>query len=192
MRCPYCSMNNDKVGDTRTSTDGFVVRRRRTCRACGRKFTTFERIEVTLRVIKRDGSQEPYDRKKLQEGLEHACRKRLLQDSEEKILTLIAQVERDIISVFETEVESRFIGERVMHYLSELDQVAYVRFASVYRDFKDAEDFVRELQRMEQNPEMPCLSSEYIPKKKTSRFPKAKRSRYGEHGLLEESSEPPS
>ena len=179
MRCPFCHQDNDKVGDTRTSTDGFVVRRRRTCCACSRKFTTYERVEATqIRVVKRDGSRVPFDRERLRQGLERACWKRQISDTQ--ISTLIAQVERDIDSAFETEVESRFIGERVMRYLGELDQVAYVRFASVYRHFKDADDFVRELQRMQQNPDLPCLSSEYVPKKKHSQFPKMKRNRYKE------------
>jgi len=177
MRCPFCHQDNDKVGDTRTSVDGFVVRRRRTCYACGKKFTTYERVETTqIRVIKRDGLRVPFDRERLQQGIERACWKR--QISDEQIAALITQVEHDIESLFETEVESRFIGERVMYYLGELDQVAYVRFASVYRQFKDADDFARELQRMKQNPDMPGLSSEYEPKRKLSRFPKGKRSRY--------------
>jgi len=179
MRCPFCQQENDKVGDTRTSTDGFVVRRRRSCLACGRKFTTYERVEATqIRVIKRDGSRVPFDRDRLQQGIERACWKRQISDTQ--ISMLITQVEHDIDAAFETEVQSQFIGERVMHYLGELDQVAYVRFASVYRHFKDADDFVRELQRMRQNSDMPCLSSEFVPKKKTSRFPKKKRSRYNE------------
>ena len=185
MRCPFCHQDNDKVGDTRHSADGFVVRRRRTCLSCEKKFTTYERVEATqTRVVKRDGSRVPFDRESLRHGLERACWKR--QISESQITTLIAQVERDIESAFETEVESRFIGERVMHYLGELDQVAYVRFASVYRHFKDADDFTRELQRMRQNPDIPSLSSEYLPKKKTSRFPKAKRIRHDTNGLLGE------
>jgi len=209
MRCPYCYQDNDRVGDTRTSVDGFVVRRRRVCCACGRKFTTYERVESPrILVRKRDGSLTPFDRDSLQQGLERACWKR--QISDEQIAAVIAQIERDIDASFESEVESRFIGERVMHYLHELDQVAYVRFASVYRDFKDADDFVKELQRMEQNPGMPCrsseflpkkktmpekselekelrlASSEFLPKKKTTQFPKTKRSRYKEQepGLL--------
>ena len=179
MRCPYCQQDNDRVGDTRTSVDGFVVRRRRICCACGEKFTTYERVETpNIPVIKRDGTQVPFDRESLQRGVLRACWKRKISD--EQIAALIAQVERDIDSSFETVVESRFIGERVMYYLHKLDQVAYVRFASVYRQFKDADDFVRELQRMEQNPDMPCLSAEYQPKRKTTQFPKTKRSRYKE------------
>ena len=185
MRCPHCSQDNDKVGDTRHSADGGVVRRRRICLACGMKFTTYERIEATqTRVIKRDGSRVPFDREKLKQGLERACMKRPI--GELQISTLIAQVERDIESAFETEVESRFIGEGVMHYLAELDQVAYVRFASVYRQFKDADDFAAELQRMKQNPNMPDHSSEYLRNKRNSQFSKAKRSRYNGQGLLGE------
>ena len=188
MRCPYCHQNNDKVDDTRTSVDGCVVRRRRACRACDKKFTTYERVESPrVSVIKRDGSRVPFDRSSLQRGVGSACWKR--QISDEQISALIAQVERDIDAAFEAEVESRFIGERVMHYLHALDQVAYVRFASVYRDFKDADDFVLELHRMKQNPEMPCLSSEFLPKRKTTQFPKPKRSRYTEQSLLQEEGE---
>jgi len=179
MRCPFCHQDNDKVGDTRTSVDGFVVRRRRTCCACEKKFTTYERVEATqIRVIKRDGSHVPFDHEKLRHGIERACWKRKV--SEDQIAALIVQVEHDINSAFDTEVNSQFIGERVMHYLAELDQVAYVRFASVYRHFEDADDFIRELQRMKQNPDMPSLASEYVPKKKQSLFPKGKRNRYKE------------
>ena len=177
MRCPFCHQDHDKVGDTRTSADGLFVRRRRTCCACERKFTTYERVEETkIRVIKRDGSMVPFDREKLRQGIERACWKR--QVSEDQITALIAQVEQDIHSAFETEVKSQFIGEQVMHYLAELDQVAYVRFVSVYRHFKDADDFIRELQRMKQNHEMPFLAPEYVPEHTQSLFPKGKRSRY--------------
>jgi transcriptional repressor NrdR len=183
MRCPFCQQDNDKVDDTRHSTDGSVVRRRRKCCACGKKFTTYEKIgEITqIRVIKRDGSRVPFDRKKLHEGIERACWKRPISD--EQIMTLITQVELDIDAKCESEVQTQFIGEQVMHYLGELDQVAYVRFASVYRQFKDADDFVRELQRMKENPDMPSVSSEYVPQKKISRFPKTKRSRYDEYDI---------
>jgi len=179
MLCPYCNQDNDRVADTRTGADGSFVRRRRECCACKKKFTTYERVEVTqIRVIKRDGSRVPFDRERLVHGVERACWKR--QISDEQIETLVAQVEQDINVSFDKEVESRYIGERVMHYLGLLDQVAYVRFASVYRDFESADDFARELQRMSQNPDMPCLSSEYLPKKRHSRFPKEESSRYDE------------
>jgi len=174
--CPFCHQDNDRVADTRTSTDGSVVRRRRECCNCGRKFTTYERVEATqVRVIKRNGSRVPFDRARLQQGIERACWKR--QISDDQITALITQVEHDINRTFDVEVESRYIGKQVMHYLGKLDQVAYVRFASVYRDFADADDFARELQRMSQNPDMPCHSSEYVPKKKHSRFSKGKHRR---------------
>jgi len=126
-------------------------------------------------VIKRNDSRVPFDHEKLRGGIERACWKR--QVSEEQIAALIARVEHDINTTFGTEVRSQFIGERVMHYLAELDQVAYVRFASVYRHFKDADDFIRELQRMKQNPDTLCHPAEYPPKKKQSLFPKGRRNR---------------
>jgi transcriptional repressor NrdR len=180
MQCPYCHKEDaDEVADTRTFPDR--VRRRRKCCACEKRWTTIERIEATqIRVIKRDGSRVPFNRERLQQGLERACWKRRI--SHAQIEALIAQVEQDIKSAFETEVESRFIGERVMYFLATLDQVAYVRFASVYRHFENADDFIQELKRMEQNPDMPCLSSEYVPKKKHSHLSKGKRSRYREGG----------
>lgn len=147
MKCPFCHTDNDKVVDTRTSDDGFVVRRRRACNSCGKRFTTYERIETTsIKVIKRDGSRVPFDREKLRIGLEHACWKRPV--SEAQLSTLMAEVESQIDQSFDTEVESRFIGELVMQLLSKLDQVAYVRFASVYRQFQDARDFANELKPM--------------------------------------------
>lgn len=147
MKCPFCHTDNDKVLDTRTSEDGFVVRRRRACNSCGKRFTTYERIETTcVKVVKRDGSRVPFDREKLRTGLEHACWKRPV--SEAQLSTLMAEVESQIDQTFDTEVESRFIGELLMQLLRELDQVAYVRFASVYRQFQDARDFANELKPM--------------------------------------------
>lgn len=152
MKCPHCHQDNDKVTDTRTSSDGGEIRRRRTCGNCGRRFTTFERAEaVQRRVVKRDGTRVPYKREKMQQGLERACWKRKISD--EQIAELMKQVERDIESTFEKEVDSRFIGERMMHYLADLDQVAYVRFASVYRHFENADDFIKELTEMHKNPD---------------------------------------
>jgi len=181
MLCPYCNQDHDRVADTRTSADGSAVRRRRECYHCGRKFTTYERVEAAqIRVIKRDGSRVPFDRERLQQGIERACWKR--QISDEQIAVLINQVEHDINRTFDAEVESRYIGEQVMYYLGALDQVAYVRFASVYRHFESADDFARELQRMSQNPDMPSLSSEYVPKRRHSRFPRGKSNRHKEEG----------
>ncbi|MDR2761074.1 MAG: transcriptional regulator NrdR [Planctomycetaceae bacterium] len=150
MRCPVCHKDNDRVVDTRSSDDGGVIRRRRECCNCGKRFTTFERVEVTsIQVIKKDGHRAPFDREKLRRGLERACWKRPV--SADQITTLIAQVEGDVNSTFYSEVASRFIGERVMSYLRELDQVAYVRFASVYLRFSDARDFAQELDDMMNN-----------------------------------------
>ncbi len=147
MKCPFCHNENDRVVDSRISDDGFVIRRRRECNRCDQRFTTYERIETPqVRVVKRDGTRSPFDREKVRQGLERACWKRPISD--DQIASLVAKVERDIDTTFETEVDSSFVGQQVMQYLAELDQVAYVRFASVYRQFKDANDFARELGEM--------------------------------------------
>ena len=147
MKCPFCGDKNDRVVDTRASDDGFVVRRRRMCLGCSKKFTTYERIEVTnIRVIKRDGTRVPFDRAKLRQGIERACWKRPI--SEGQISGLLAELETQIESDADTEVHTDYIGELVMRLLRNLDDVAYVRFASVYRQFKNVEDFARELEPM--------------------------------------------
>ncbi|MDR1480697.1 MAG: transcriptional regulator NrdR [Planctomycetaceae bacterium] len=162
MKCPICHQDNDRVVDTRMSDDGSVIRRRRECCNCGRRFTTFERLEVTsTQVVKKDGHRVPFDREKLRCGLERACWKRPV--SEEQITTIIAQVEIDVNSSFNSEVDSRFIGERVMEYLREIDQVAYVRFASVYLCFEEARDFAKELDNMMDSPKK---REDYPPPKK--------------------------
>ena len=140
-------MDNDRVIDTRASEDGFAIRRRRECLACKRRYTTYEHIEgTTVKIVKKDGSREPFDRVKIKQGLEKACWKRPISDAQlEKILS---EVEKEIDENFEAEVESRHVGEMVMRRLRALDQVAYVRFASVYRQFKDARDFVDEIKPM--------------------------------------------
>ncbi len=145
MRCPYCQIDNDKVIDSRASEDGLAIRRRRECLGCRRRYTTFERVEeVSIKVIKKDGNRVPFDRSKIKAGLEKACWKRPISD--DQIEAAVSSVERQIYDRFENEVETRDIGELVMKELARLDQVAYVRFASVYREFKDAHDFVEELQ----------------------------------------------
>jgi transcriptional repressor NrdR len=145
MRCPYCQIDNDKVIDSRASEDGMAIRRRRECLGCHRRYTTFERVEESsVRVIKKDGNRVPFDRAKIKAGLEKACWKRPI--SEDRIEATVSAVEREIYDRFENEVETSDIGELVMKELAKLDQVAYVRFASVYREFKDARDFVEELQ----------------------------------------------
>lgn len=148
MQCPFCRQNETKVIDSRAS-DEFSIRRRRECLdiKCGKRFTTYEKIEEeSLRVIKKDGTRVPYDREKIHSGLEKACYKRPVSD--EQIERIITEVEGEIRQNFEREVPSRYIGEQVMERLRDVDQVAYVRFASVYREFKDVSDFVDELEPM--------------------------------------------
>ena len=147
MKCPFCQDDNDRVIDTRASQDGSAVRRRRECLACKRRYTTYERIEgTTIKVIKKDGTREPFDRGKIKRGLEKACWKRPIRDAQ--LEAIISAVENDVEANFESEVESSHLGKLVMQQLGELDQVAYVRFASVYRQFKDLHDFVSELKPM--------------------------------------------
>lgn len=147
MRCPFCRVDNDRVVDTRASEEGFSIRRRRECLGCQRRYTTYERIdELAIKVVKRDGVREPFDREKIRRGMARACWKRPISD--ERIDAVVAAVESDIYANFDTEVDSRFVGQRVMEQLADVDQVAFVRFASVYRQFKDVRDFVNELQPM--------------------------------------------
>lgn len=144
MRCPFCHFDNDKVLDTRANEDGYSIRRRRCCQNCNRRFPTIERVErATIRVIKRDESREPFDAFKISSGIERACWKRKV--STERIRTLVQTIETEVYERYDDEVPSREIGELVMERLVEVDQIAYVRFASVYRDFKDVRDFMREI-----------------------------------------------
>ena len=144
MRCPYCKSNNDKVIDSRTSGDAAVIRRRRECLECGRRFTTYETIEeIQLRVIKKDGSRVPFDRAKLRAGILKACEKRPV--SQEQIEEICRRIEAQLNEMFDKDVSSQFVGNLVMNELRKLDLVAYVRFASVYREFKDVEQFLEEL-----------------------------------------------
>jgi transcriptional repressor NrdR len=147
MKCPHCQIDSDRVIDSRASQDGAAIRRRRECTKCGRRFTTYERIEGTsLKIIKKDGTREPFDRVKIKQGLEKACWKRHISD--DQLEAIVNAVENELEGRFEPEVPSGDVGELVMGHLRELDQVAYVRFASVYRHFKDVRDFVQELQPM--------------------------------------------
>ncbi len=146
--CPFCRHGETKVIDSRASQQ-FVIRRRREClnAACGRRFTTYEKIEESpLKVIKKDGTRIPFDREKIRVGLEKACYKRPV--SESQIETIICDVEAYVYENFDREVPSRDIGEKVFEALRAVDQVAFVRFASVYREFKDVNDFVEELEPM--------------------------------------------
>jgi transcriptional repressor NrdR len=144
MKCPFCGCIENKVIDSRLSLGGEVTRRRRECNECERRYTTYERIELALPlVIKRDRTREPFDREKLLAGIRRACVKRPI--AWEKIDQLVSDVEKEISESGEKEVESARLGEKVMAGLRELDQVAYVRFASVYRSFKDIHEFMAEL-----------------------------------------------
>lgn len=151
MKCPFCRKDNDRVIDSRSSQDRFAIRRRRECLACHQRYTTYERMEeTTVKVVKKDGVREPFNRTKIKQGLEKACWKRPVSD--DQIEAIIASVENELEVRFEPEVESWFVGELVMQYLREIDEVAYVRFASVYRQFKDVQDFVDELRPMLDEP----------------------------------------
>ena len=146
MRCPFCGNSEDRVVDSRESREGDVIRRRRECAACERRFTSYEKIEApTFQVVKRDQRREAYDRTKLMQGLQVACRKRPVPQAElERIADLI---EQSMIDAGEREISSQRLGTMVMDRLRDLDPVAYVRFASVYRRFEDVDAFVKELNR---------------------------------------------
>ncbi len=147
MRCPFCAHLESKVIDSRVSTAGDVIRRRRECESCARRFTSRERVEDVLPVVvKKDGVREPFDREKVLRGVRLACNKRPV--AMDRIEKFIDELERDLVDSEAKEVASQDIGERVMRKLRELDEVAYVRFASVYRSFRDIEEFRSELDRM--------------------------------------------
>lgn len=144
MRCPFCRKDNDRVIDSRASNDGASIRRRRECLSCERRYTTYERPEeTTIKVVKKDGSRAPFSREKIQSGLERACWKRPI--STRQIESTVNAIENDVYQNHETEIETRDLGLLVMEHLRELDEVAFVRFASVYRQFSDAQDFFEEL-----------------------------------------------
>ena len=148
MRCPYCRQDDDKVIDSRSASEGTVIRRRRECLECGKRYTTYEQVEqVPLRVIKKDGSRVGFDGHKILAGLLKACEKRPVPT--ERLTELVRTIERELVENFDGEVETRWIGERVMEQLKLIDPVAYVRFASVYREFKDVSDFADELRLLE-------------------------------------------
>ena len=148
MRCPKCRTVDDKVIDSRSSRDGALIRRRRECLKCGARFTTYEEIyREKLRVKKRSSQYEEFDRRKLLAGIEKACEKRLV--TTEQIEALAEEVITELENEFGREVTSKQIGERVMQHLRKLDAVAYVRFASVYRQFRDAEQFIDEIKQMD-------------------------------------------
>ena len=147
MRCPYCNGENTRVVDSRPVEEDNSIRRRRVCDDCSRRFTTYEKIEsIPLMVIKKDQSREKYNREKITDGVMRACHKRKV--SVQQMNDLINQVETEIFNREEKEIKSSEIGEMVMSHLKDLDTVAYVRFASVYREFKDANTFMDELKKL--------------------------------------------
>jgi transcriptional repressor NrdR len=148
VRCPFCKEDRDKVIDSRSSDAGRVIRRRRQCLECKKRFTTYEKIGESFRlyVVKKDSSRVPYERDKIISGLQKACYKRPV--SAEQIRQIADRVEEDIFRSFDKEVSSAFIGDSVMKHLRGVDKVAYIRFASVYRDFKDADDLIEEVSQV--------------------------------------------
>jgi len=147
MKCPFCGEMDNKVIDSRVSKDGAVIRRRRECIDCTRRFTTYEHIEeIPIMIVKKDGRREVFSRDKVRLGLQKACQK--LDISTNVIEDFIEDLERDLRETGEKEIPSRVVGEKIMHQLHELNDIAYVRFASVYREFKDVNDFVDELKTL--------------------------------------------
>jgi len=147
MKCPFCKADDDRVVDSRASADGFAIRRRRECLSCSRRYTTYERIEESpIRVIKKDGSREPFERRKILAGLMRACEKRPV--SIDTLDEIVSRIEHQVTEQFDREVPSKFIGRLVMREIRKVDQVAFVRFASVYRDFKDVTEFMDEIRPM--------------------------------------------
>jgi transcriptional repressor NrdR len=147
MKCPFCSHENTRVIDSRPAEDNNSIRRRRVCDECGKRFTTYEKIEtIPLIIIKKDNNREAYNRSKIEGGLIRACHKRPV--SVQQITILVDEVENEIFSMVEKEISSQVIGELLMNKLKDLDPVAYVRFASVYREFKDVNTFMDELKKL--------------------------------------------
>ncbi len=147
MRCPYCGKEDNRVIDSRPVEDNNSIRRRRICDSCGRRFTTYEKVEtIPIVVIKKDNNREPYDRSKIEGGILRACHKRPV--SMNQIKKTVDEIEAEIFDREEKEIPSAAIGEMVMSRIHDLDPVAYVRFASVYREFKDVETFMDELEKV--------------------------------------------
>lgn len=153
MRCPFCKEDRDKVIDSRASDGSRVIRRRRQCLACNRRFTTYEKVgeHFKLSVVKKDSSRVPYDREKIVAGLQKACYKRPV--SAEQIQQITDRVEEEVFRSFDKEVSSSVIGESVMKHLKAVDKVAYIRFASVYREFTDAGEFIEQVKQAIEEPD---------------------------------------
>ena len=147
MKCPFCSHENTRVIDSRPADDNASIRRRRICDECGKRFTTYEKVEtIPVIIIKKDNNRETYDRSKVEAGVLRACHKRPISASQ--ITQLVDEVETEIFNLEEKEISSQTVGERVMNKLKSLEAVAYVRFASVYREFKDVNTFLEELKKV--------------------------------------------
>ena len=152
MKCPFCNAADTRVIDSRPADDNASIRRRRQCETCGKRFTTYEKLEtMPLMIVKKDNSREPYDRSKIEAGIIRSCHKRPV--SSEQISSLVDQIENALFSREQREISSSVIGEMVMEKLKDLDPVAYVRFASVYREFKDVDTFMQELTKLLEHQE---------------------------------------
>lgn len=150
MKCPFCQKSDTKVIDSRILQEGFSVRRRRKCEVCAKRFTTYETIEVSMPyVVKLDGRREPYRREKILQGFEKACQKRPIPT--EQIEKIVNSIEKNILEIADKEIKTTQIGRIVMSYLRDLDPVAYIRFASVYRKFQDVDEFVHDIQHEEKH-----------------------------------------
>lgn len=165
MLCPYCERDDDKVIDSRASDVGKSIRRRRECQKCNRRFTTFERVEKTSRlmVIKRDGTRVPFDPEKVLRGLQAACGKRPI--SEEQKVELVREVEEELMRMFEREVPSKEVGVRVASLLRTIDPIVYIRYASEYFNFQDLEDISREVSDLQEAPPVFPTQSDLFTKK---------------------------
>jgi transcriptional repressor NrdR len=162
VKCPFCGVLDNRVIDSRLSHAGEVTRRRRECEGCSRRYTTYERVEqLTPMVVKRDGTRQPFDRMKVLAGAQRAVIK--LEVPAERLEHLVDRVEREIVESGEREVDSAYIGEKVLDGLRELDRVAYVRFASVHRKFRDLDEFVAELSRLRSPKRAPARPSADAP-----------------------------
>lgn len=147
MKCPYCENLDTKVIDSRPTEEGHAIRRRRGCEKCGKRFTTYEKVEETIiMIIKKDGRREAFDRNKIMSGIIKACEKRPVAVADME--RVVNEIERGLNNLMEKEVDSTFVGELVMEKLKELDEVAYVRFASVYRQFTDVNTFIKEIEKL--------------------------------------------
>ena len=152
MKCPFCNAADTRVIDSRPADDNASIRRRRQCETCGKRFTTYEKLEtMPLMIVKKDNSREPYERSKIEAGIIRSCHKRPV--SSEQISSLVDQIENALFAKEEREISSSVIGELVMEKLKDLDPVAYVRFASVYREFKDVDTFMQELTKLLEHQE---------------------------------------